>query len=199
MIVRILTSGYLLLPELGIALAVCVRNDAICRQMAWMGINKDTYARTSTQGNYKWKYDVDYVGYKYNGNAFMAGIGLAQLKYLDRDNARRREIVAKYIKAFENNQKIQIIGAPYADECSYHIFEMVVPNRDALLSELAAHDIYGGVHYRDNTEYSMYRYAHGTCPKAHEISQHIITMPLHMWLTDDDVEFVIKTVNEFLR
>lgn len=174
-------------------------NDAICRQMAWLGINKDTYARTSNQGSYKWKYDVDYVGYKYNGNAIMAAIGLVQLKYLDADNARRREIVDKYNKAFENNSKIQIIKANHPEECSYHIYELAVPDREALLAELAKHDIYGGVHYRDNTEYSMYRYAQGTCPHAHEISQHIITMPLHMWLTDEDVNEITKIANDFLK
>ena len=174
-------------------------NDALCRKLAWMGINKDTYARTSSEGTYKWKYDVDYVGYKYNGNAIMASIALVQLKYLDRDNARRREIVARYNEAFAGNPNITIIGANYPDECSYHIYELAVPDREALLDELAKNDIYGGVHYRDNTEYSMYRYAQGTCPHAHEISQHLITLPLHMWLTDEDVDKVIAVVSNFLK
>ena len=172
--------------------------DKLARQIAWLGINKDTYAR-SNKGTYAWKYDVDYVGYKYNGNAIMAAIGLVQLKYLDEENARRREIVKMYTEGLKDNKNIKIIGAPYADECSYHIFELVVPDREALLGELAAHDIYGGVHYRDNTEYSMYKYANGTCPKAHEVSQHLITLPLHMWLTDDEVKQIIKIVNDFVK
>lgn len=172
--------------------------DKMARQIAWLGINKDTYARAN-KGTYTWKYDVDYVGYKYNGNAIMAAIALVQLKYLDEENARRREIVEKYTKAFENNSKIKIIKAPYHDECSYHIYEIVVPDREALLGKLAESDIYGGVHYRDNTEYSMYTYARGTCPKAHEYSEHIITLPLHMWLTDEDIDKIIKIVNEFVK
>ena len=173
-------------------------NDKLARQLAWLGINKDTYAR-SNKGTYAWKYDVDYVGYKYNGNAIMAAIALVQLKYLDEENERRREIVRMYTEAFKGNKKIQIIEAPYADECSYHIYELVVPDREALLSELAKHDIYGGVHYRDNTEYSMYTYAKGTCPRAHEFSEHIITMPLNLWMTDEDVKTIIKIVNEFVK
>lgn len=172
--------------------------DKLARQLAWLGINKDTYAR-SNKGTYAWKYDVDYLGYKYNGNAIMAAIGLVQLKYLDRDNARRREIVSMYDKAFANNPQIKIIKAPHADECSFHIYELVVPDREALLGELAKHDIYGGVHYRDNIEYSMYRYAEGTCPKARELSEHIITLPLHMWLTNEDVQSIIDIVNNFLK
>lgn len=170
--------------------------DKLTRQIAWMGINKDTYVR-SNKGTYAWKYDVDYLGYKYNGNAIMAAIALVQLKYLDEDNCRRREIVEMYSEGFKNNKNIQIIPANYADECSYHLYELVVPDREALLEYLSEKGINCGVHYRDNTEYSMYRYAMGTCPKAHQISQHLITMPLHMWLTDNEVKQIIKEVNNF--
>lgn len=171
--------------------------DKLTRQLAWCGINKDTYAR-SNKGTYAWKYDVDYLGYKYNGNAIMGAIGLVQLKYMDEDNARRREIVKMYNEGFASNDKIRIIPANYADECSYHLYELAVPDREALLNFLSERGINCGVHYRDNTEYSMYRYAQGTCPKAHEISRHLITMPLHMWLTDEDVRRVIENVNEFV-
>lgn len=171
-------------------------SDKFARQLAWLGINKDTYAR-SNKGTYAWKYDVDYAGYKYNGNAIMAAIALVQLKYLDEENMRRREIVEKYNKAFSNNKKIKIVKANYPDECSYHIYELIVPDREALLGKLAENDIYGGVHYRDNTEYSMYNYANGSCPYAHEVSQHLITLPLHMWLTNQEIKKIVKAVIAF--
>ncbi len=172
--------------------------DAQCRMVSWMGINKDTYARTGSEGSYKWNYGVDYLGFKYNGNAIMAAIALAQLPYLDEENARRRQIVAMYDKGFAGNPRIQVVPAPYADECAYHIYELIVPDREGLLAELAKNGIYGGVHYRDNTEFSMYTYAQGTCPKAHKVSHHIITMPLHLYLTDEDVEKIIRVVNGFV-
>ena len=173
--------------------------DKECRMVSWMGINKDTYSRSTKEGTYKWNYGVDYVGFKYNGNAIMAGIALAQLPYLDEENARRREIAAMYSRAFAGNKKIQIVEAPYAEECSFHIYELIVPDREGLLSELAKNGIYGGVHYRDNTEFSMYTYAQGTCPKAHALTQHNITLPLHMYLTDEDVQRIAAIVNGFVK
>ncbi len=181
---------------------ICFADEALdkeCRMVSWMGINKDTYSRSTSEGTYKWNYGVDYVGFKYNGNAIMAGIALAQLPYLDEENARRREIAAMYTKAFTGNEKIKIVEAPYAEECSYHIYELIVPDREGLLSELAKNGIYGGVHYRDNTEFSMYTYAQGTCPKAHELTQHNITLPLHMYLTDEDVQRIAAIVNEYVK
>ena len=166
------------------------------KQLAWCGINKDTFAR-SNKGTYAWKYDVDYTGYKYNGNAIMAAIALTQLKYLDEDNERRREIVRMYDAGFSDNPRIKIIPAPYPDECAYHLYEIVVPNREELLQRLSSEGINCGVHYRDNTEYSIFSFGQGKCPKAHEISQNIITMPLHLWLTNDDVKMIIEKVNKY--
>lgn len=173
--------------------------DAECRMVSWMGINKDTYSRTSNSGTYKWNYGVDYLGFKYNGNAIMAGIALAQLPYLDEENAYRRKLASIYDAVFEKNPAIRVIGAPHREECAFHIYELVVSDREGLLSELAKSDIYGGVHYRDNTEFSMYRYAQGTCPRAHEITQHLITMPLHLWLSEDDVQKIAKIVDDFCK
>lgn len=179
---------------------ICWKDDSaagLTRKLAWCGINKDTYAR-SNKGTYAWKYDVDYIGYKYNGNAIMAAIALTQLKYLDTDNKRRREIVAMYNEGFKNNSKIKIVPAPYENECSYHLYELIVPDREMLLNKLAGEGFNCGVHYRDNTEYKIFAFGEGEAPKARDISQHLITMPLHMWLTDEDVKLIIEKVNLFV-
>ena len=45
----------------------------------------------------------------------------------------------------------------------------------------------------------MYTYAHGSCPVAHEVTKHIITMPVHMYLNDEDVERIAAIVNGFVK
>lgn len=182
---------------------ICFKNkhyDEVCRKLTWLGINKDTYARNSgTKGSYKWKYDVEYLGYKDHGNSIMAAIGLVELQYLDETNEYRRELAKCYDAIFAKEPKVQVIGAPYADECSYHIYEIAVDNRDGLLEFLQQHDIYAGVHYRDNTEYEMYAYDHGKCPNANVMSNKILTVPLHMHLNKEDVEMIANKVVEFVN
>ena len=174
--------------------------DAIVRKKAWLGINKDTYTRSrGSGGSYKWKYDVEYIGYKDHGNSIMAAIGLAQLKHLDRDNAYRRQIAEWYTKGFEGYpDKIKLVDIPGDCESSRHLFQIIVEDRDGLMAYLNEHEIYPGVHYIDNTEYRMYSYAEGTCQKAAYISDHIISLPMHMRLTYEDVQAVIKNVVEFV-
>lgn len=174
-------------------------SDAICRKMTWLGINKDTYARTSSQGNYKWKYDIDYLGYKDHGNSIMAAIALVQLKYLDEGNAYRRKMSVYYNELFKDNENVKPIPVNYEEECSYHIYEIEVDDRDGLMEALNQVEIYPGVHYRDNTEYEMYSYDYGKCPNAHRMSNRILTLPLHLQLSMDDIKFIADEVNKFTK
>jgi dTDP-4-amino-4,6-dideoxygalactose transaminase len=50
------------------------------------------------------------------------------------------------------------------------------------------------VHYRDNTMYSMYRYAAGSCPNAHGVSKRLLSLPLHLRMTENDVSRVSEVV-----
>jgi len=118
-----------------------------------------------------------------------------QLKYLDRDNAYRRQIAAWYRERFEKyRDKIKLVNI--LPECSYsgHLFQILVDNRDEVILKLNAADIYPGVHYADNTLYRMYSYAHGTCPYAEYVSDHVLSLPIHLNLTYEDVQYVADEV-----
>ena len=182
---------------------VCFKDaefDGIVRKKTWLGINKDTYLRTTSGGTYKWRYDVESVGEKYHGNSIMASIALVQLRYLDRDNAYRRQIASWYRKGFEEyKDKIKLVNIPSNCESSCHLFQIIVESRDEMMLALNQQEIYPGVHYVDNTEYRMYAYADGTCPNARYISEHVISLPMHLRLTYEDVQKIINTVIEFIN
>ena len=176
---------------------VCFANedyDALVRKLSWLGIDKDTYQRTNDKGNYKWEYDLVDVGYKYHGNSMMASMALVGLKYLDEDNNRRREICEKYERELTKHG-IQTVKTH--KDCvlsSRHLFQIVVNQRNKFMELLNSNGIYPGVHYRDNTHYKMYKHGFGTCPNSLTISEKLITLPLHMNLTDEDIDYVIEQV-----
>lgn len=181
---------------------VCFKDkadDERVRKLTWLGINKDTFARTATQGAYKWMYDVEEVGYKYHGNSIMAGIALAQLKYLDQDNAYRRQLAAWYRENLKGQSVVRPVDMVPDCESSTHLFQIRVQNRDALMLALNESQVYPGVHYRDNTEYRMYAYAAGTCPNAAKASQEIISLPLHLGLGKADVDTVCELLVRYAK
>jgi dTDP-4-amino-4,6-dideoxygalactose transaminase len=171
--------------------------DARARQLSWLGINKDTYARSQTKdAAYKWQYEVDELGFKYHGNSIMAAMALVSLRYLDRDNAYRRQLAAWYTEQLKDVPQVKMI--PMAENCesSRHLFQIRVPNRDELMLALNAAQIYPGVHYRDNIEYKPYRYADGTCPKTRAASYELISLPMHMSVTELDVVRICQEITK---
>jgi len=182
---------------------ICFReaeHDALARKLCWLGINKDTYTRTASQGSYKWKYEVEHVGYKYHGNSIMAAIGLAQLRYLDQDNACRRQLASWYDAGFKGHEdKIRSIAVAPGCESSRHLYIVETAARDEMLMALNDCEIYPGVHYRDNTDYGVYAYGKGTCPNAARLSEHILSLPMHLRLNYDDVRKIVATVLQYAR
>jgi len=178
---------------------ICFQNkdyDALARKLSWLGIDKDTFNRTNSKGSYKWDYDVIDLGFKAHGNSIMASMGLVALKYLDEDNTRRREICNLYDQWFLG--ETDIISIKHNPNCvsSRHLYQIKVPNRNEVMEYLNANEIYPGVHYKDNTQYEMYSYAQGTCPNAHKLSEEVISLPLHMFLTDKDISKVASIVKK---
>ena len=41
----------------------------------------------------------------------------------------------------------------------------------------------------------MYNYGYGSCSNAHQISEQLITLPIHVNLHKDDIDYIIEKVN----
>jgi dTDP-4-amino-4,6-dideoxygalactose transaminase len=173
--------------------------DALTRKMSWLGIDKDTFSRTSTQGSYKWYYDVPHLGFKYHANAISGCFGLVGLKYLDQDNSYRRRLCDIYTNFLKDSSKIKIV--PHNPDCvsSRHLFQILVKNRDEIMLALSKYDIYCGVHYRDNTLYKMYNVQNSYFLKAKDFSNETISLPLHLHISEKDAEFICKSLLEVLK
>jgi dTDP-4-amino-4,6-dideoxygalactose transaminase len=181
---------------------ICFKSEKdhiLAKKLSWLGINKDTYSR-SHSGTYKWKYNVDDIGFKYNGNSVMASMGLVGLKYLDVDNERRREIASLYDNLLKGVKGVKIINHSIECKSSRHLYQIRVDKakRDKVLEYFHKNSIYPGVHYIDNTNYIMYRENKGTCPNAHLYSNELITLPIHLDITLEDINNICKVLKNSL-
>lgn len=169
---------------------ICFRDpalDAAVRKWTWLGIDKDTFARTNSSAAYKWYYDVENVGFKYHGNSIMAAIGLVSLKYLEQDNTYRRQLAEWYDMGVSDAPGIE--GVRMSPDCvpARHLYQVMVDERDAVMAALNAEQIYPGVHYRDNSFYRMYA-DQPPCPRARRASERVISLPMHLQLERGDVQ-----------
>jgi dTDP-4-amino-4,6-dideoxygalactose transaminase len=173
--------------------------DRRTRALSWLGIDKDTYTRTLQKGTYRWDYDVPDVGYKYNGNSLMAGIALAQLPHLDRDNAYRRALADHYLMCLRK-ARLDVVCVEHDPYClsARHLFQVRVENRDAVMMKLNALNVFPGVHYKSNTLYAPYTDARGAdaCPVAMQLSESLMSLPLHLRMGYAHVERVVRSLRE---
>lgn len=172
--------------------------DALARRKSWLGIDKDTCSRMSSNATYRWMYEVDTIGFKYHGNSIMAALGLVQLRHLDEDVAGRRRIAALYDSHFDGDENIGL--TPTAPGCasSQHLYQIRVEDRDEMILALNAKGIYPGVHYRDNREYKIFGRPDDDCPAVTRASRSLISLPVHLHLSEADITFVAEQVKDFV-
>jgi perosamine synthetase len=168
------------------------------RRLYWLGISRGTWDRTKDKA-YKWEYDVEEVGYKYHLNDILSAIGIVQLEKLDRANARRRQIVDKYNKAFKD---LGWLGTPverdYTRSANHnYVVKVLDGRRDSMIEYLAANGISAGVHYIPNHLYDMYKPFYRKLPVAERVWRQLVTLPLFPDLTDNEQDHIIKKVRDF--
>ena len=69
-------------------------------------------------------YDVKEIGWNYYMNELSAGIGLLQLKKLDKNNKIRRKIAKRYFEEINLEEKM-----PFDEDSSYHFYWILSNNR----------------------------------------------------------------------
>ena len=148
----------------------------------WCGI--------SNRKNYN--YDVKNMGWNNYMNDFSAAIGSIQLKKLDKMNKKRENFAKKYHNQINLEQKM-----PYDNSCSYHIYWICVKNRKKFMKKMLERKIETGIHYKPIHQMTFYK-DQKYLPVTEDIEDKIVSIPIHANLTNQNVDFIIKTVNELI-
>jgi dTDP-4-amino-4,6-dideoxygalactose transaminase len=151
--------------------------------------------------------DVPLAGGKYNLSDVAARVGLGQLRQLERFNARRRELAARYFERFPADPSCLL---PFrGDEGhSWHMFAPLIPferlamTRRRFIEAMHQREIGVGIHYPALHLFSLYRrlgYREGDFPNAERIGRETVTLPLFPAMELADVDRVCLAVKEVLR
>lgn len=161
------------------------------------GQNKDALAKTKLGS---WKYDIKFLGYKYNMPDIMAAIGLAQFKRYPELLRRRREIIKAYEDGFENTKIKNLKHTGEGFRGSGHLFITRVEGieeeeRNRIIEKMAKAGIATNVHYKPlpmHTAYKELGFDIKDYPNAYAFYKNEITLPLHTLLKDKEIEYIIE-------
>ena len=170
------------------------------------GMTSDARMRYANK-NYK-HYQVIAPGFKYNMMDIQASLGIHQLKRLDKNFDRRKEIWNIYNKAFENLP----ITTPSEEKDTVHgrhLYTLLLDldnlkiSRDEFLGEIVRENIGVGVHFISLHLQPYFKETFGLkkddFPNSAFISERTISIPFSAKLTEKDVQDVINAITKVLN
>lgn len=182
---------------------VTTNDDELYRKLCMYrshGITKDPELMTKNDGG--WYYEMLDLGFNYRMTEMQAALGNSQLKRLDWSLHRRHEIAAKYDEAFAG---VPGIKTPEVEKGIYHalhLYIIQVPDRKGLYDFLRANGVMVQIHYYPVNLQPYYRKLGskpGDLPVVENYYAHCISLPMFPILTEEEQEYTISKVLEFIR
>ena len=152
------------------------------KSLRWCGISdrKDSF------------YNITELGYNYYMDEISAAIGIEQLKKIKKFNQRRFVIAKKYHLGINCIEKM-----PISKECSYHLYWILVKNRKEFLKDMKEKGIEVGTHYSPVHKMKLYN-SKIKLDITEKISKQIVTIPIYPTLSNNEVNFIIKNINNLI-
>ncbi|MCK4899604.1 MAG: DegT/DnrJ/EryC1/StrS family aminotransferase, partial [Anaerolineales bacterium] len=150
-----------------------------------------------------YSYDVVDLGYNYRIDEIRSALGMVQLKKLDANNAKRKEVTKKYWEALKDTD----LGLPFRKaegEPSYHIFPILLPDRvdrKQFIDQMRSAGIQTSIHYPPIHQFSYYRkkYPDVSLPDTEGAAACEVTLPLYPGMDKDTVQEVVSAVHQALQ
>ena len=163
---------------------------------------KDRLCSLRNYGSSK-KYYYDDIGWNHRMDPLQAIILSEKLKRLDLWNHSKQEIVKKYNELLRDNFISNFVQTPEEDDHVdlhvYHIYCLLVDRREELQQFLDEKGIQTGIHYPipiQKTKPFEYLYIYSN-PKTIKNSDKIFSLPMHPWLTDNEIEYTCDCIKQF--
>ena len=153
-----------------------------------------------TLGNYgsSHKYVFDYQGRNSRMDEIQAAVLSVKLKYLDGDNARRKEI-AHYFEQHIKNDRITIPAALNRDNV-YHIFPILCTERDRLQEYLKKNGVQTMIHYPipPHKQKAYKEWNALSFPLTERIHREELSIPCNQTMSLGDAEQIATLLNNFV-
>jgi dTDP-4-amino-4,6-dideoxygalactose transaminase len=130
-----------------------------------------------------------------------AAILRERLRCLDGWIERRRVIAQRYFAAI-SNPHVQLLSLPAnREEHAYHLFVLTTPHRESLQKHLKAQGVEALIHYPVPIHHQQpcreLRRDPAGLAEAEKHADSCLSLPCHQWLSDQQVDHVIASVNQF--
>jgi dTDP-4-amino-4,6-dideoxygalactose transaminase len=142
--------------------------------------------------------ELNLEGYNAQMSSVLAAMLRVKLRHLPAGLARRRAIAARYDEACDR-LGIRRLHAHDAADPSPRVYVIRLPNRDALARHLREAGLDASPHFVPPLHlrpvYAHLGYRRGDFPVAERVTEELLCLPVHPYLTDDEVTRVIDVMS----
>ena len=144
------------------------------------------------------KYVFQYCGRNSRLDEIQAAILDVKLKHLDEDVKLRKEVAKKYLSGI-TNPKIKLPKIFDWDQHVFHIFTILTEDREGLQKYLTEKEIGTNIHYPipPHKQECYKEWNNLSFPVTEKIHQQELSLPMSPCLTDEQIQYVIDTLNEW--
>jgi dTDP-4-amino-4,6-dideoxygalactose transaminase len=169
------------------------------------GMSRDAWRRYLPGGG--WRYDVEADGLKANMTDLQAAIGRGQLRAFPFWQSRRAELAARYDEQLAGLPGLALPHRPRQGRHAWHIYAVRVGpdaevDRDELAGRLRERGVGTSMHFIPLHHFSyvsaLTSVRPGQLPGADRLSGELLSLPMHPWLSDRDVDRVCGLLQELL-
>jgi len=144
------------------------------------------------------KYHNKYKGVNSRLDELQAAVLSVKLKYLDRENNRRREIAKLYLENIKN-EKLVLPNGDLGESHVWHLFVVRTENRDEFRQYLLGGGIETMIHYPipPHKQPAYAEWNDREYPITEEIHKTIVSIPLHPAMKEGEALKVIEACNSY--
>jgi dTDP-4-amino-4,6-dideoxygalactose transaminase len=154
----------------------------------------------------KVRYYHDEIGVNSRLDSIQAAVLRVKLRKLDEYSAARNYAANYYNQAFASNPKIKTPAIGTYTDHVFHQYTLVLDesiDRDKLREKLTELDIPAMIYYpvplHMQKAYKSDRYNEGDFPVSEHLAKHVISLPMHTELEDEQLAYITENVNRLTQ
>jgi perosamine synthetase len=155
----------------------------------------------------KAKYASLMLGYNYRMSEIQAAIGSVQLTKLPAFVAKRRKNARRLTSILRQTEKLQLPEEPKGRQHSWYLYTVGLKNataneRNKIVEELRKKDIGAEVYYANPVHLMPYyrdSFGRRELPETEKAAKQVFSLPIHPGVTEEQVDYIGKSVLNILQ
>ena len=123
-----------------------------------------------------------------------------RLKGAEENQVKRQQIARQYNEAFSD---LPLITQQITNGLNHNYHKYVVRFKDKNTRKRIKDALNASIHYEtplsDNTMYKQFKHKKDACKNSKEVSDTILSLPIHAWLTQEEINYIISIVKNTIK